>query len=44
MDVNEVKINLEEQEALIDLKNDGNLKLKYKKLNINEFWIHIKPE
>ena len=32
------------QEALIDLKNDGNLKLKYKELSINEFWIYIKPE
>ena len=37
-----VSLNWKEEEELIDIRNDGNLKVMYKGMPLSEFWIKIR--
>ena len=37
-------LNLKEEEALIDIRNDGNIKLLHREMPLDEFWIKIQYE
>ena len=34
-------LNLKEKEDLIDIRNDGNIKLLHREMSLDEFWIKI---
>ena len=37
-------LNLKEEEKLIDIRNDGNIKLLHREMPLDEFWIKIQNE
>ena len=37
-------LNLKEEEELIDIRNDGNIKLLHREMPLDEFWIKIQNE
>lgn len=41
---NHFTLNLKEEEELIDIRNDGNIKLLYNEMSLDEFWIKIQNE
>ena len=37
-------LNLKEEEELIDIRNDGNIKMLHWEMSMDEFWIKIQNE
>ena len=37
-------LNLKEEEELIDIRNDGNIKLFHREMSLDEFWIKFQYE
>ena len=37
-------LNLKEEEELIDIRNDGNIKMLHREMSLDEFWIKIQNE
>ena len=37
-------MNLKEEKELIDIRNDGNIKLLHREMPLDEFWIKIQNE